>query len=93
VSTTNDGKLWGGRFAGGPSPELEALSRSTHFDWRLVPYDVAGSIAHANALRQAGLLTGDDHRALLDGLTALRLDYYAGSLQPGPGDEDVHGAL
>ena len=33
---TNEGKLWGGRFAGGPSPELEALSRSTHFDWRLV---------------------------------------------------------
>ena len=31
------GKLWGGRFASGPSPELEALSRSTHFDWRLTP--------------------------------------------------------
>ena len=31
--STNTGKLWGGRFAGGPSPELEALSRSTHFDW------------------------------------------------------------
>ncbi len=36
-SGTNEGKLWGGRFAGGPSPELEALSRSTHFDWRLAP--------------------------------------------------------
>ena len=35
MSSTNEGKLWGGRFAGGPSPELEALSRSTHFDWRL----------------------------------------------------------
>ncbi|GMA26324.1 hypothetical protein GCM10025864_40830 [Luteimicrobium album] len=29
--------LWGGRFAGGPSPELQALSQSTHFDWRLAP--------------------------------------------------------
>ena len=48
--TTNQGKLWGGRFASGPSPELEALSRSTHFDWRLTPYDLAGSRAHANAL-------------------------------------------
>ena len=48
---TNEGKLWGGRFAGGPSPELEALSRSTHFDWRLALYDIAGSHAHATASR------------------------------------------
>ena len=50
TGSTGEGRLWGGRFAGGPSPELEALSRSTHFDWRLVPYDLAGSVAHANAL-------------------------------------------
>ena len=46
--STNEGMLWGARFASGPSPELEALSRSTHFDWRLVPYDLAGSRAHAH---------------------------------------------
>ena len=93
TSGTNDGALWGGRFTGGPSPALEALSRSTHFDWRLVPYDLAGSVAHANALHRAGLLTDDDHRALLDGLAALREQYDAGSLRPSPTDEDVHGAL
>ena len=90
---TNEGKLWGGRFAGGPSPELEALSRSTHFDWRLVPYDLAGSRAHANALHVAGLLTDDDHRALIAGLASLDEQYAAGSLRPDPSDEDVHGAL
>ena len=52
---TNEGKLWGGRFAAGPSPELEALSVSTHFDWRLASYDLAGSRAHATALHRAGL--------------------------------------
>ena len=93
TSGTNEGALWGGRFTGGPSPALEALSRSTHFDWRLVPYDLAGSVAHANALHRAGLLTDDDHRALLDGLAALREQYDAGSLRPSPTDEDVHGAL
>jgi argininosuccinate lyase len=93
VSSTNEGKLWGGRFAGGPSPELEALSRSTHFDWRLVPYDLAGSRAHANALHRAGLLTDDDHRVLLAGLDTLRTSYDEGSLRPDPSDEDVHGAL
>jgi argininosuccinate lyase len=91
--TTNQGKLWGGRFAGGPSPELEALSRSTHFDWRLVPYDLAGSVAHAHALHRAGLLTDDDQATIVDGLLALRQEYDEGSLQPGPDDEDVHGAL
>ena len=91
--STNEGKLWGGRFAGGPSPELEALSRSTHFDWRLVPYDLSGSVAHANALHDAGLLTDQDHRLLIDGLATLRSAYDAGSLQPNPADEDVHGAL
>jgi argininosuccinate lyase len=90
---TNEGTLWGGRFASGPSPELEALSRSTHFDWRLVPYDLAGSVAHAHALHRAGLLTDDDHGALVEGLGMLRQEYDAGSLHPSPSDEDVHGAL
>ncbi|GHJ60898.1 argininosuccinate lyase [Nocardioides sp. OK12] len=90
---TNTGKLWGGRFAGGPSPELEALSRSTHFDWRLTPYDLAGSRAHANALHRAGLLTDADHAELLRGLGVLGERYAAGDLRPDPSDEDVHGAL
>jgi len=93
VSGTNEGKLWGGRFASGPSPALEALSRSTHFDWRLVPYDLAGSVAHANALHRAGLLTDSDHATLLSGLATLRQEYDAGSLHPSPVDEDVHGGL
>ena len=91
--TTRTGKLWGGRFAGGPSPELEALSRSTHFDWRLVPYDLAGSRAHANALHRAGLLADGDHAELLRGLDALGERFDAGTLRPSPDDEDVHGAL
>ncbi|MDX6375463.1 MAG: argininosuccinate lyase, partial [Nocardioidaceae bacterium] len=91
--TTNDGKLWGGRFASGPSPELEALSRSTHFDWRLTLYDIAGSHAHAKALGAAGLLTPDDETALHAGLDVLTRRYESGELLPDPSDEDVHGAL
>ncbi|WP_121258843.1 argininosuccinate lyase [Nocardioides ferulae] len=90
---TNTGKLWGGRFAGGPSPELDELSRSTHFDWRLTPYDLAGSRAHANALQRAGLLTDADHAELLRGLQALGERFAGGTLRPDPSDEDVHGAL
>ncbi|MCH1868947.1 argininosuccinate lyase [Nocardioides sp. CFH 31398] len=93
MSGTGTGKLWGARFAGGPSPELEALSRSTHFDWRLVPYDLAGSRAHARVLHGAGLLTDADRDALLAGLDRLGESYDAGTLRPDPSDEDVHGAL
>ncbi|MCX6396145.1 MAG: argininosuccinate lyase [Propionibacteriales bacterium] len=91
--TTSKGKLWGGRFAGGPSPELEALSRSTHFDWRLTPYDLAGSQAHARALHAAGLLTDADLTEMQRGLTVLGERFAAGTLLPDPSDEDVHGAL
>jgi argininosuccinate lyase len=91
--TTNRGALWGGRFAGGPSDALAALSRSTHFDWRLVPYDLAGSRAHARVLHRAGLLTDEQRDGLLEGLDRLGERYDAGDLRPDPSDEDVHGAL
>jgi argininosuccinate lyase len=90
---TNEGKLWGGRFTGGPSPELEALSRSTHFDWRLALYDIAGSHAHARALAASGLLTAGDEAEIHRGLDVLAQRYTAGTLHPDPSDEDVHGAL
>jgi argininosuccinate lyase len=92
-SGTNAGKLWGGRFVGGPSPELEALSRSTHFDWRLAGYDLDGSRAHASALHQAGLLTGEELDGLLTGIDELDRRVQSGELVPTEGDEDVHGAL
>jgi len=93
MTGTNEGALWGARFSGGPSAELQALSRSTHFDWRLTPYDLTGSRAHANALHAAGLLTDADHAELLRGLAALGERYAADELRPDPSDEDVHGAL
>ena len=93
VSGTNEGKLWGGRFAGGPSPELEALSRSTHFDWRLGLYDLAGSHAHAKALAAAGLLTVAEEAELHRGLDVLAAKWSSGELRPAASDEDVHGAL
>jgi argininosuccinate lyase len=90
---TNEGSLWGGRFADGPSPELVRLSRSTHFDWQLAPYDLAGSRAHASALAAAGYLDADELRRMRDALDALEMRWRAGDLQPRPEDEDVHGAL
>ena len=72
---------------------MATLSRSTHFDWRLAPYDVSGSRAHANALHQAGLLTDDELASMMKGLDALASELSSGALQPAATDEDVHGAL
>jgi len=92
-ATTNEGALWGARFAGGPSLELAALSRSTHFDWVLALYDIAGSHAHAKALAAAGYLTLDEERSMHDGLDVLARGITDGTLRPAAHDEDVHGAL
>ncbi|CAN5656212.1 argininosuccinate lyase [soil metagenome] len=91
--STNEGALWGGRFAGGPSDALAALSKSTHFDWVLAPYDVTASKAHARVLFRAGLLTEDQRDGLLAGLDSLGDDVADGSFGPIVTDEDVHGAL
>ncbi len=90
---TNTGALWGGRFESGPSEALAALSKSTHFDWRLAPYDLAGSKAHARVLHRAGLLTDTDLATLLAGLDSLAAKVASGEAVPAQTDEDVHGAL
>ncbi len=86
-------RLWGGRFASGPADALAALSKSTHFDWRLAPYDVRGSMAHARVLRRAGLLTDAELTGMLDALAKLAADVESGAFTPAPEDEDVHTAL
>ena len=85
--------LWGGRFAGGPSDALAALSKSTHFDWRLAGQDIAGSKAHARVLHGAGLLTDAELAGMLDALERLRQDVASGAFVAGDDDEDVHTAL
>ncbi|MCI1262806.1 MAG: argininosuccinate lyase [Tetrasphaera jenkinsii] len=85
--------LWGGRFAGGPADALAALSKSTHFDWRLARHDIAGSRAHAQVLAAAGLLDDDALTAMLSGLDQLEADVVSGSFTPAEDDEDVHTAL
>lgn len=87
------GALWGGRFAGGPSPELARLSKSTHFDWQLAGYDLAGSRAHARALAQAGYLDDAELSQMLAALDELERRITASEFLPAEADEDVHSAL
>ncbi|ORW53731.1 argininosuccinate lyase [Mycobacterium paraense] len=91
--STREGSLWGGRFAEGPSDALAALSKSTHFDWVLAPYDIVASRAHTVILFRAGLLDEEQRDGLLAGLDSLAADVADGSFAPLVTDEDVHAAL
>ena len=62
-------------------------------DARLVPYDVRGSIAHAEMLAAQELISHDDCHAICDGLRALEASFEAGEWQISLEDEDVHTAL
>ena len=86
-------RLWGGRFSAGPSDAMAALSLSTHFDWRLAPYDVLQTRAHARVLHGAGLLTDDELSEVLAALAGLAAEIDDGSFAPIPADEDVHTAV
>jgi len=86
-------RLWGGRFAGGPSPEMAALSLSVHFDWRLAPYDLLQTRAHAGVLHRAGLLDDREFARATVALDALAAQVADGTFQPAPEDEDVHTAI
>jgi argininosuccinate lyase len=85
--------LWGGRFEGGPAEALARLSVSVHFDWRLAPYDLLGSQAHARVLHRAGLLDADELSRMLRGLADLGQEVADGRFRPRAEDEDVHTAL
>ncbi len=85
--------LWGGRFAGGPAEALARLSVSVQFDWRLAPYDLAGSRAHARVLAHAGLLDAEELGQMLAALDDLEAACASGSFRPTVDDEDVHTAL
>ncbi|HEX3824404.1 MAG TPA: argininosuccinate lyase [Mycobacteriales bacterium] len=86
-------RLWGGRFAGGPAEALARLSRSVQFDWRLAPYDLLASRAHARVLHRAGLLDDGELARLLSALDDLDRDARDGTFCPNADDEDVHTAL
>jgi argininosuccinate lyase len=81
-------KMWSGRFSQGPDAEFEQWQRSFPFDRLLLPYEVAGSKAHAAALAKAGVLNGDELSAVL-----FALDQIAREGVPSAEDaaiEDVH---
>src|SRR5262245_13914469 len=93
MTDTTGVRLWGGRFTGGPAEALARLSVSVQFDWRLAPYDLAASRAHARVLARADLLSADELGRMLAALDDLEAACAAREFVPTADDEDVHTAL
>lgn len=82
--------MWKGRFAQDTSSLVQQFGESISYDWRLFPHDIAGSIAHARAQKNAGLLTGDEFSQIEAGLLAIKADIAAGNFEFKTSLEDIH---
>jgi argininosuccinate lyase len=90
---TASGRLWGGRFAEGPSAAAWALGRSIHFDARLWQDDLAGSHAHLGELARLGLVTAEQRNRIARALDAIAVEFADGVFVFVDSDEDLHGAV
>jgi argininosuccinate lyase len=79
-------QLWGGRFTGGTDAVFAEFNASLRFDQRLLSADVRASVAHANALEKAGVISADENFRIADGLHKILAD----APPELSGAEDVH---
>lgn len=82
--------MWHGRFEEQPSERLKSFSESVSFDWRLYSQDIRGSMAHARALREAGILETEELEQILGGLEEIRAEIDRGEFAFSRDLEDVH---
>jgi len=83
-------RMWGGRFAAAPDALMERINTSIGFDKVLYAQDIAGSIAHARMLGDAGILSGTDVTAICGGLAAIRDEIESGNFDFKAELEDIH---
>ncbi|MHC4939681.1 MAG: argininosuccinate lyase [Planctomycetota bacterium] len=86
-------KLWGGRFEDGLDRRIDDLNRSFPFDRRLWREDIEGSIAWAQALQRAGVISKKDLRAIRKGLREVAAEFESDKFRDKPSDEDIHTAV
>lgn len=82
--------MWKGRFQTDTSNLVQRYGESISFDWRLYPYDIQGSMAHAAALQAAGVLTKTEQRAINRGLREIQAEIESGEFKFRTSLEDIH---
>ncbi len=81
------------RFSIPQDPVFQQLNASISFDWRLGPYDLEQSRAHAKMLAEAGIISAADRDALLNGLDRVSDELDSGAFDFRADDEDIHMAI
>ncbi len=79
-----------GRFQKNAAELVTEYTASIPFDWRLYPYDIAGSIAHARMLARQGIISEREAEIISGGLAAIREEIEQGKFQFNPELEDIH---
>ncbi|MDK4561863.1 argininosuccinate lyase [Kingella kingae] len=85
-----DNKTWSGRFNEPVSELVKQYTGSIDFDKRLAHWDIQGSLAHAQMLHEAGVLSAQDLAEIQRGMAEIKADIDSGSLQWSLDLEDVH---
>ena len=83
-------QLWGGRFTKQTDQLVFDFNASITFDKRLFHEDVTGSIVHATMLAKQGILTEEEKKSIIEGLTGILEDVDAGKLTIDETQEDIH---
>ena len=81
------------RFSEPQDPLFQALNSSIDFDFRLWPYDIAQSVAHAKMLASSGIVSDEDAAEIERGLEQVRDEIESDRFEIRPDDEDVHMAI
>jgi len=81
------------RFSEPQDPLFQALNSSISFDFRLAPYDLAQSLAHARMLCHSKIIGDDDLADIERGLAQIRVEVDEDRFEIKPDDEDVHTAI
>src|SRR3954471_11436251 len=81
------------RFSLPPDPVFVRMNASIGFDWRLYPYDIEQSRAHATMLASVGIITDAERDELLNGLERVQAELDAGEFPFLDSDEDIHMAV
>ncbi|OGN89506.1 MAG: argininosuccinate lyase [Chloroflexi bacterium RBG_13_46_14] len=79
-----------GRFQKEPDKTAAKYSASIFIDWRLYPYDIQGSIAHARMLGKQGIITKRETTIIVKGLESIAREIESGEFKFDPELEDVH---
>ncbi|XP_049964851.1 argininosuccinate lyase isoform X2 [Schistocerca serialis cubense] len=86
-------KLWGGRFSRPADPLLEKLNTSIDCDQKMWHEDIRGSMAYAEALKHAGLISADEEVQIKKGLQEICKEWQESRFTIKSSDEDIHTAI